>query len=255
MQIKDKVIEKLVNGYIVLIGMVLILLSLFLEGKIENEIIIEFIPISYDIGTSLVSTGIIVYISFKYLQYNKSKSEVLNDWKIDNIYETRAIMNIDTNKELEKNKDELEIIAFGLRGFRDSQTDLIRDKIRKGMKIKILTISPKSKYLEEREKMEKGTTGEISQSIVHLKCWIEELKNDEKYSKQIEIKYYDTLPLDLYFRLDNKVYIGPYLYGKQSQQTISYSFDKGGKVYEYYKNYFYDLWNDKDFCKEDINEL
>lgn len=37
-------------------------------------------------------------------------------------------MNIYTNKELEKNKDELEIIAFGLRGFRDSQKDLIRKK-------------------------------------------------------------------------------------------------------------------------------
>ncbi|MEL5898512.1 hypothetical protein AAGC94_10580 [Clostridium sporogenes] len=123
------------------------------------------------------------------------------------------------------------------------------------MKLKILTISLESEYLKEREKMEKGTTGEISKSIIDLKKWIEELKKDEKHFKQIEIKYYDTLPLDLYFRLDKKVYIGPYLYGKQSQQTISYSFDKGGKVYEYYKDYFNDLWSDEKFCKEDMNEL
>ncbi|MEL5898510.1 hypothetical protein AAGC94_10570 [Clostridium sporogenes] len=49
MQIKDKVIEKLVNGYIVLIGMVLILLSLFLEGKIENKIIIELMGLFQNI--------------------------------------------------------------------------------------------------------------------------------------------------------------------------------------------------------------
>ncbi len=50
-------------------------------------------------------------------------------------------------------------------------------------------------------------------------------------------------PLDLYFRVDNHVFIGPYLYGKTSQQTITYEFGKGGNGYTYYTKYFEDLWN------------
>ena len=41
----------------------------------------------------------------------------------------------------------------------------------------------------------------------------------------------------------NNLYIGPYLYGKESQQTISYRFNSDGDGYKYYTEYFNMLWN------------
>jgi hypothetical protein len=64
-------------------------------------------------------------------------------------------MNMSCDKNMQNLKDELDIIAFGLRSFRDSKGDEIKKKVEKGLKIRILTCDPKSPFLKQREKDEK----------------------------------------------------------------------------------------------------
>ena len=59
----------------------------------------------------------------------------------------------------------------------------------------------------------------------------------------IIIKYYDAMPLDFYWRIDDVLYTGPYWFGTASQQTVTYKFSKGGRGFSLYSNYFEDLWN------------
>jgi hypothetical protein len=48
--------------------------------------------------------------------------------------------------------------------------------------------------------------------------------------------------LDFYFRVDDHVYVGPYLKDISSQQTISMEYTHGEGV-NYWKGYFETVWN------------
>lgn len=77
---------------------------------------------------------------------------------------------------------------------------------------------------------------------------LEDLQTIAPKPENVQVKYYNSLPEDFYFRVDDHVFIGPYLYGISSQQTISYEFKGAAKGASYYKDYFEHLWNDPDFC-------
>ena len=60
---------------------------------------------------------------------------------------------------------------------------------------------------------------------------------------------YSTMTLDFYWRVDDYLYVGPYWYGVESQQTITYKFLDGGKGFTQYSDYFEELWNNDGLCK------
>lgn len=57
------------------------------------------------------------------------------------------------------------------------------------------------------------------------------------------------MTLEFYWRLGDTVYVGPYMYGKASQATITYKYDAGGEGFKMYTRYFDDLWNDNNLTE------
>lgn len=235
---------KLVNYLIMLFGIVLIVSS----KCIGTEKMLGQICVS--VGTSLLASTIVVLISSKYLFKQNRIKEIIEKWGVTGIFRTRSNMNEFSNMDLEKNEYKLDIIAFGLKGFRHSKDELILMKVKKGMKLRIITIHPESKFLKEREKVEGCIDGEIKNTIIQLDEWVKKLQEYQTMEDQVKIKYYNSLPLDFYFGMDKSIYIGPYLYGIDSQQTISFAFKCNSEGYDYYTNYFEKRWNDDQFCKE-----
>ena len=162
-------------------------------------------------------------------------------------------MNIQVADRLDKAKDHLDIIAFGLKSFRESKRKIISNKLSHGMLIRIITVDPACAYLAQRDIDEKKVPGSTSASITQLCKWVVELQ--EKYGNKIEIKFCNTLPTEVYFRVDDYIYVGPYQCGKESQRSITVAFRGHGQGYSYYKEYFDTLWNDKDFCSENSSLL
>ena len=94
--------------------------------------------------------------------------------------------------------------------------------------------------------------GSIKQTIIQMVAWADRL-NQQKRKGKIEIKGYNSMTLDFYWRVDNTICIGPYWYGTDSQQTITYKFrddEKNGLGYKQYEEYFEKLWNDADLTRE-----
>lgn len=226
------------------LGIILILIAMVSDG---NENIAQ---ICLSIGTSLIASSIVVFLSSRYLVNQNNITEMIQEWKITGIFKTRADMNKSSNFYLEYNKNNLDIVAFGLKSFRDSKKEIIKEKINRGMRIRILTLSPNSQFLKEREKVEKEIEGQIRNTIIQLGTWVEDLQQNQLYEGQVQIRYYDSIPIDFYFGLDEVVFVGPYMYGIQSQQTISYEFKRGGVGFNYYNEYFNKLWDSNEFCKE-----
>lgn len=217
-----------------LIGVILILISII----VGTEKVIAVIMLS--IGTSILASCVFSLINSFYEAKEDEIKKLYKKWGLVGIYKTRAEMNSYSNKQLE-NANYLEICAMGLKSFRDAQSETIKNRVKEGMRIKILTINPESNYTFAVDKTEEVNTGSTKESINSLIKWVEELKIIQKYDRQIEIQFYDHYPYDFYFCIDNNIYIGPYQ-NKLSQQTITYRFMSDSEGYSYYKNYFNNLW-------------
>ena len=180
----------------------------------------------------------------------KTCHNLVEDWGIINIFETRQKMNARCDELYNKLVNTLDICAFGLTSFRDAKGKSIEEKVRNGLHIRILTPDPSSIYLKQRESDELNVEGNISFQISALAEWVKRLKKIAPVESNIQQKYYDSLPLDFYWHQEDSIFVGPYLQHKSSQQTISYEFKKGSRGYKYYQDYFDDLWENVKFCHE-----
>jgi len=179
----------------------------------------------------------------------KLANELTERWGISAIYRLRQNMNMDCDIDLVNTVNQFDIIAFGLRSFRDSQDMIIKQKVREGLKIRILSMNPYGDFIDQRsiEEAEKHVItpdSQLKDSIIGLEQWARNINKTVEPKKHIELRYYNCMTLDFYYRMDNVLYIGPYWYKKSSQQTVSYKFIKG-EMFNLYEEYFENLWNDE----------
>lgn len=227
--------EYLLQILLIAIGIIIIGFSFYekISGKMFSTL--------NGVGVSLLLSGLLG-IFMNVLFYRKeAKYQVCEEWKITNIYESRAIANkkIDACQELAKKH--VDIIAFGLTSWRQSKEQLIDSMLKKGVRIRIITIDPDSDVLTRQDHYEGKAKGSTKETILQLREFFSKTEDREK----VEIRYHNELPLDFYFRVDDHVFVGPYLFGKESQQLITYEFEMGGQGFDYYSQYFEDLWTGK----------
>lgn len=195
------------------------------------------------IGCSLIASALVLL--FTTMLIERVPFNPLNEWKIERIFATRAEKNSDSDPELEHIEYCLDGIAFGLRSFRSKQTKRIELCLQRGVNIRLLTMDPNSDFVKQREREENETEGQITHTINELVKWADDL-NAKSHKGKIVVKGYKCMTLDFYWRLDDTLYIGPYLYGIPSQQTITFKFNKGGKGFQTYIDYFESLWDNND---------
>lgn len=193
------------------------------------------------IGCSLVASALVILLNTFLVDatiYNP-----LDDWKLRRITVTRSEINNECASKLAKAKYQVDIVAFGLQSFRNKQSDVIESYLKKGVNFRILTMNPSSSFVQQREKEEDDTN--IKNSIEKLIEWADKL-NAKQYKGKIIVKGYSCMTLDFYWRVDHTIYVGPYWVGYDSQQTVTYAFDKGGEGFKLYSEYFEKLWNTAD---------
>lgn len=226
----------LLNIIILLVGIICTFLGITLPDKTAKDIL-------FNIGLSFISTGLVTILTIFVISDDDEKDDLYLKWGIVQIYKTRSEMNSHTAEVFPSMTNEYCQIAFGVKSLRDAYDKLFVKKVRNGLKVRFITMHPNSKFLIEREIVENKQQGEIRKTIIDLIAWIEKLRGIAKNPNDVQIKFYDSLPLDFYCKIDDNLYIGPYLFGKESQQTISYRFLPSGLGYKYYTEYFDDLWN------------
>lgn len=222
---------------IIILGILTILADIFWLKTRQN--------IWISIGCSLLASGIVILAQAVLI--DGKRIDPLDEWGLEKIYETRAEKNKESDPELDKAKEQVDAIAFGLKSFRTKHTNKVKKILRNGVNIRILTMNPSEDnvFLRQREIEEEETEGQIRNSIEQLVDWANKL-NSKSHKGKIEVKGYKCMTLDFYWRVDNDIYIGPYWYHVGSQQTITYKFHKGRRGFDIYKDYFEDLWNDNE---------
>ena len=178
---------------------------------------------------------------------------VENVWGIKNVFDTRQKMNVYLNDYWAELNSHLDIVGFGLKSFRDAKTDSIKDKVRNGLKLRILTLNPLSPFVKQREKDELETPGSIKKTILDLEKWVQMLKEISPDSNNVQLKFYNSLPLEFYWMQEDKLFVGPYLYGKGSQQIITFEYIKDSAGYVFYSRNFESLWSNDEFSRTDYS--
>jgi len=248
-QFVKRISERIVNLSVFSIGIIFLLIGVFCSANST------FKTVCYGVGCSLIASSIVAYLTSLYV-FKRQKEKVITEvWGLNSVFKTRGEMNIPCDASVSRMQKQLDMIGFGFRSFRDAKGGEIEEKVEHGLKIRIITIHPDSIFLKQRELDEQEIPGQIRKTILQLSEWIAKLQKIAPNSDNIQIKYYDSLPLDFLFRTDDRLYAGPYLYGRQSQQTISFEFMTNSKGFEYYMTYFEYLWSDskdsvpkKKFC-------
>lgn len=197
------------------------------------------------VGCSLIASGLVILMHDFFIE-RKTISE-LNDWKLTKIYNTRAEKNADSDPQLDKARYVVDAIAFGLKSFRTKQTKRVEACLRRGVNFRIITMNPNSQFVRQREFEENETEGQIKHTIEDLVIWANKL-NTKNFKGRVLVKGYDTMTLDFYWRVDDVIYIGPYWYDVSSQQTITYKFEREGKGFTTYSEYFESLWENESLC-------
>ena len=233
-------LEHLINVIVLSAGIILILLSMLCEKGGQWETIL------ISIGASLIASAIVSFLTSIYILKYKRAKDIAETWGIRSIEEQRAFMNVQVDERMRKARKHIDIIAYGLKSLRESRTRLIKDALKRKVTIRIITVNPESEVLRVKDKDEGKNEGSTAQSITKLVEWAAQLNTGS--TGKIELRFCETLPSELYYRVDKYIYTGPYQFGRESQRSITTEYKSPGKGYSYYKQYFEDLWNDENFC-------
>ena len=232
-------VEKYIRKNSTLVEIIILLLGIIIVHFSKSNMVIT------SIGSSMIASSIIVFMTD--ILIGKDDDDSVIQWGLESVYKTRGEMNSSCDEYLKKAK-KIDIIAFGLKSWRDSQQVQIDRILQLGGSIRIITMKPGCDNLKARERDEFESYNGISHSIEQLIEWAKGM-NDKGYKGKIEIRYHDHLPLDFLYIMDNRLFTGPYEYGKGSQQTLSFEYSNTCSAYEYYRSYFNELWNDESFCQ------
>lgn len=242
-----------VDVLVFLLGLVMVLVGLLFEINKDGTVlglersVVQNVMIS--VGCSVIASSIISFIMTMYLNDDKEARRVIDTWGLKNI-DVRSILNYEINEKIDSMSHGMDIVAFGMKNFLAAKGSLLEKKAKQGCVIRILTIHPESPFLARREKEENEPPGQIKESIKDMIRWAQKIKKDTSCKGSISVHLYQGLPQDMYQRIDDYVYVGPFLFAKPSQQTIAYEYKPRSKGAEYYNAYFESLWDNKSFSKK-----
>jgi len=223
---RSKSVYILICAIILLLGFVLIL---FPSGGI----------IFKSIGTSLIAGGIISFLSlwYQYIQEREEeKFENISTAGLDYVYPKRDLDRYD--KLIKELSNCIDITGYSLRGFFESFRDIVIEKVRKNnrIKIRILVVDYNSVFSKEREKMEGYSEGTFKDSVKKIKFYF------SKYPNNIEIRKINFQLTSMIFRIDNVMFIGPYLFQRPSKPTVTFELDINGWLFKVFETEFDELW-------------
>jgi len=208
----------------------LFLLGMFLLslGKFN---LIDWAEIPKNIGIALISASLISI--FNKVLLDNDGSNLSRAWGLKEIYEYRSDKDKQTNEYIIMKAERMDVMTQNsMRELRANIGDEIKQRLTNNLKIRILI-------------PEDIDTPKHKEDVNDLLTWYKCLNKNQQVN--VTIRRYNGIPQDLYFRVDNMIFIGPYhLDVYNNQKTITYEFmanSSGGKIYS---KYFERIWKNSE---------
>jgi len=230
---------------IILINIIIILLGICLSiyGYFDDT------EIFLNVGAGLLASGIVAIFYLLYPQLNIEEDYLrFRKMGLINVYQRRDLSQ-EYSELLEKAEKNIDVLGLGLNQFREENSEILKIKACKGITIRLLVVKPNSKISSIRSYQENDLKGEIIEiPLEKLEKYVKEVNetiSKSKKGKKIQLKYYDAIPSTMIFRIDNIMFIGPYLHKVLSRNTITFKIENNTKIFNQYIEHFNKLWNDE----------
>ncbi|MGQ3411414.1 hypothetical protein ACT4ML_04015 [Natrinema sp. LN54] len=189
------------------------------------------------ISSAVLASGLVGFVYYFYMRKEKRYEEavrIVDEWGLLDIQEGRA------DKERYRNylldcTGCLHIQAISLRRFQTDLGNELEELGRQGVEIKLLLLDPDSEVCD--------WYGEADSDYANLEEQIRD-SSEEFIGRDIdnlEVRYYRGLPVN-YFRVDDKVFTGPYFAKQPSRNTTTFLSNVNKSLAEGYKRNFEEHW-------------
>jgi hypothetical protein len=204
-------------------------------------------------GASLIATGITGWVLFAHLRLNENQQsliDLLSLFGFVKAFDARGVrIKPEYEDRLNKARDRIDILGFGLRALREDYRDQFATWKRKA-KVRILVIDPDFpssgySYASQRDKEENSSHGTIQTDVnafLAEKRKLDDILSDHSF----DLRFYTCLPSINIFRIDDELFWGPYLIGEPSRNTPTFLVRRGGILFERFVDHFECVWNSQD---------
>jgi hypothetical protein len=201
-------------------------------------------------GASLIATGITGWVLFAHLRLNESQRSLMNLLTLFGFvkaFDARGVrIKPEYEERLEKARDRIDILGFGLRALREDYRDQFA-KWKSKANVRILIIDPdfpssKNSYARQRDREEKSSDGTIQADVEAFLAEKQGL-DDVRSEHSFDVRLYTCLPSINIFRIDDELFWGPYLIGEPSRNAPTFLIRRGGVLFERFVTHFETVWN------------
>lgn len=179
---------------------------------------------------------------------NEEISDNLKLAGLVDIFPSRSVsIEKEYSKRLDKMSKNLDIIGFGLSHFRRDYGSKFLELAGKG-KVRILLINPEF-HMSKRKSISDIRDIEENQNSGSIRLQVSDfIKDYMKLKKKLdsddfEVRIYNCLPTVNIFRIDDEMFIGPYLMNRDSRKTATLLVNSTGELFKQHINHFEEVWN------------
>lgn len=198
------------------------------------------------VGSAVLASGFVGFVYYFYMRQEKRYEEavrIVDEWGLLDIQEGRADEER-YRKYLLECSECLHVQAISLRRFQTDLGDELERLGDQGVEIKLLLLDPDSEIC--------SWYGEADSDYTNLETQIRHSANEfiDRDINNLEVKYYRGLPVN-YFRVDDKVFTGPYFAKQPSRNTTTFLSNVNKTLAGGYKRNFEQHW---EHYSREINE-
>jgi len=204
------------------------------------------------IGTSLTAAGLSGYIIFLYLLHSDRLTTLLSlfdSFGFAGAFAARAErIKSEYDSLLATASDRIDILGFGLSALReDYGAEFQTWKTHASIRILLLDPDfpdPTSSYALARDVEEENSPGKIA---TDAKLFVQQTRSliDDRF----QVRLYRCLPSVNIFRVDDRLFWGPYLMKKQSRNAPTFLVKAPGHLHRVFVNQFETIWKSDDLSR------
>jgi len=202
-------------------------------------------------GQGVLAAGVAGYVVFAYVLMHDELADrvrVVSEFGILKIFASRGAQIRNEYEELLGDFNELDVLGFGLNSLREDYKDSFVDWAKRA-RVRILLLDPDFPTPETSlAAIRDAEEGKASDAIAaEVKRFVEDAapavaRPDGRFA----IRLYRCIPSINLFRVDDRLFWGPYLIRQPSRNLPTFLVAKPGTLYEKCRDHFNDIWDSDD---------
>lgn len=208
-------------------------------------------PLWIAIGTSISATGVCGWAIFFWIRLNETTQGELTRIRQVGITDAFPARSVPIRPEYERRfnsaRRHIDFLGFGLRALREDFGDDFSAWLQR-VHIRILLVDPDApastwKYTSQRDHEENNSPGSIHNDVCQFLNFLTPVKT--AFPSRLQVRLYTCLPALNICRIDEELFWGPYVLGRQSRNTPTFLTTRPGLLFGVLSDHYEAVFSDR----------